>query len=243
MNTPVEIVLVYQSLLGIYGDRGNAMVLLKRLQWRGIDAKLTIVEPGDEVPATGSVYLLGGGEDAAQVSAVKALKADGNLFRALDDGAMLFAVCAGYQICGTTFTIGERDEVIEGLGLLDVETRRGTERAVGEILTRWRRPDGTETLLTGFENHGGFTTVGADATPLASVEIGIGNANDGTEGAVQGRVIGTYPHGPVLARNPDLADHVLSLALDREFEPLDRPELDELHRQRVDFVRKHAGRR
>ena len=114
MSNPVEIVLIYQSLLGIYGDRGNAMVLLKRLQWRGIEATLTVVDPGDEVPATGSVYLLGGGEDAAQVSAVKALKADGNLFRALDAGAALFAVCAGYQICGNTFTIGEHDRVYRG---------------------------------------------------------------------------------------------------------------------------------
>ena len=242
MSAPIEIVLIYQSLLGIYGDRGNAMVLVKRLQWRGIDAKLTMVEPGAPVPATGSVYLLGGGEDAAQVSAVRALQADGNLFRGLDAGAVLFAVCAGYQICGTTFTIGERDEVIDGLGLLDVETRRGPERAVGEILTRWTAPDGSQQLLTGFENHGGFTRLGAGAKPLASVEIGVGNANDGTEGAVQGRVIGTYPHGPVLARNAALADHILSVALDRELEPLERPEIDELHRQRVAFVRKQATR-
>ncbi len=242
MSAPIEIVLIYQSLLGIYGDRGNAMVLVKRLQWRGIDAKLTMVEPGAPVPATGSVYLLGGGEDAAQVSAVRALQADGNLFRGLDAGGVLFAVCAGYQICGTTFTIGERDEVIDGLGLLDVETRRGPERAVGEILTRWTAPDGSQQLLTGFENHGGFTRLGAGAKPLASVEIGVGNANDGTEGAVQGRVIGTYPHGPVLARNAALADHILSVALDRELEPLERPEIDELHRQRVAFVRKQAAR-
>ncbi|MBK8445496.1 MAG: glutamine amidotransferase [Micropruina sp.] len=242
-TNPVEIVLVYQSLLGIYGDRGNATVLVKRLQWRGIEAKLTVVEPGDPVPATGAVYLLGGGEDAAQVSAVRLLTADGNLFKALDDGAVLFAVCAGYQICGNTFTIGERDEVIEGLGVLDVDTRRGSERAVGELLTTWTRPDGTEQLLTGFENHGGFTTLGPGATALARVEIGIGNGVDGTEGAVQGRVIGTYPHGPVLARNAALADHVLSTALDRELQPLERPEIDELHRQRVAFVRKQGLRR
>ncbi len=243
MSAAVEIVLVYQSLLGIYGDRGNAMVLLKRLQWRGIEASLTQVEPGDPVPPTGAVYLLGGGEDAAQVSAVKALQADGNLFRGLDAGAVLFAVCAGYQICGNTFTIGERDEVIDGLGLLDVETRRGPERAVGEILTHWTAPDGTDHLLTGFENHGGFTRLGAGAKPLASVEIGIGNAADGTEGAVQGRVIGTYPHGPVLARNAALADHVLALALGRELEPLERPEIDELRRQRVAFVRRQGAQR
>ena len=241
--SPVEIVLLYQSLLGIYGDRGNAMVLWQRLAWRGIDAVLTEVEPGDVVPSTGAVYLLGGGEDAAQVSAVKALKADGHIFGAVERGAVLFAVCAGYQIVGNTFTVGEHDDVIEGLGLLDVTTRRGNERAVGEILTQWTRPDGTESLVTGFENHGGFTTLGPDATPLARVEIGVGNANDGTEGAVQGKVIGTYPHGPVLARNPELADHLLELALGRELEPLPRPELDELRGQRITAVRKTGLRR
>lgn len=242
MSAPVEIVLVYQSLLGIYGDRGNAAVLVKRLQWRGIEAALRIVEPGQEVPATGSVYLLGGGEDAAQVSAVSALKADGNLFRALDRGAVLFAVCAGYQICGRTFTIGERDEVIDGLGLLDVTTRRGPERAVGEILTRWARPDGSQSLITGFENHGGFTSLGPHARPLAFVEVGVGNANDGTEGAVQNRVIGTYPHGPILARNPALADHLLELALGRSLDPLPNAELDALRRERVAAVRRQARR-
>jgi CobQ-like glutamine amidotransferase family enzyme len=241
--SPVEIVLVYQSLLGIYGDRGNAMVLRQRLAWRGIDATLTMVEPGDVVPSTGSVYLLGGGEDAAQISAVKGLKADGHLFGALERGAVLFAVCAGFQIVGNTFTVGEQDDVIDGLGVLDVDTRRGPVRAVGEILTRWKRPDGSEYLITGFENHGGFTTLGPAATPLASVEIGIGNANDGTEGAVQGNVIGTYPHGPVLARNPALADHLLELALGHELDPLPRPELDELRSQRITAIRKAGARR
>ena len=240
---PVEIVLVYQSLLGIYGDRGNAMVLRQRLAWRGIDACLVEIEPGDPVPPSGAVYLLGGGEDAAQVSAVRRLKEDGNLIRAVDAGAVLFAVCAGYQILGTTFTIGERDEVIEGLGLLDVTTRRGTERAVGETLSRWTKPDGTESLITGFENHGGFTTLGPGASPLAYVEIGIGNANNGTEGAVAGKVIGAYPHGPILARNPDLADHLLELALDRPLDPLPNPEIDELRRQRIAAVRKEGPRR
>ena len=239
----VEIVLVYQSLLGIYGDRGNAMVLRQRLAWRGIDAVLTEVEPGDPVPATGAVYLLGGGEDAAQISAVNGLKADGHLFEAIDNGAVLFAVCAGYQIAGKTFTVGESDTVVDGLGLLDVTTRRGSERAVGEILTTWTKPDGTQSPITGFENHGGFTYLGPDATPLARVEVGVGNAGDGTEGAVHGRVIGTYPHGPVLARNPDLADHLLSLALDRELDPLPRPELDELRRQRIAAVRRAGSRR
>ncbi len=243
MSTPVEIVLLYQSLLGIYGDRGNAMVLRQRLAWRGIDATLTIVEPGDTVPTTGAVYLLGGGEDAAQTSAVRALKADGHLFGAIERGAVLFAVCAGYQIAGRTFTVGENDDVIDGLGLLDVTTTRGSERAVGEVLSTWTKPDGSESLLTGFENHGGFTYLGPDAAPLARVEIGVGNSGDGTDGAVQGNVLGIYPHGPILARNPELADHLLELALGRELEPLPDPELDELRRQRIAAVRKAGLRR
>ena len=241
MGAPVEIVLVYQSLLGIYGDRGNATVLAKRLQWRGYDTTLTVVEPGDALPDTGQVYLLGGGEDAAQISAVNALRADGGLHRAVDRGAAVFAVCAGYQIIGYSFTVGERDEVIEGLGLLDATTTRGPVRAVGEILTRWHGREGEDALLTGFENHGGYTTLGPSATPLARVEVGVGNAADGTEGAIDGSVIGTYPHGPVLARNPALADHVLQLALGEELAPLPRPEIDELRRQRLAAVLKRNG--
>ncbi len=238
----VEVVLVYQSLLGIYGDRGNATVLAKRLAWRGFDAVLTTVEPGEPLPDTGDVYLLGGGEDAAQISAVNALRADGGLHRAVDRGAAVLAVCAGYQIVGRSFTVGEHDEEIEGLGLLDVTTTRGPVRAVGEILSRWRghEADGDAQWLTGFENHGGYTVLGPGATPLATVEVGVGNCGDGTEGAVAGTVVGTYPHGPLLARNPALADHVLELALGEPLAPLDRPEIAELRRQRLAAVRRSA---
>ena len=239
---PTKIVLVYQSVLGIYGDQGNAKVLAKRLERRGLPHELVSVEPGDAVPADADIYLLGGGEDMAQISAVHALQADGNIHAGLAAGAVLFAVCAGYQIGGNTFTVGDRDEVVEGLGVLDVETRRGPTRAVGEVLHAWTRPDGSTSLLTGFENHGGHTTLGPAATPLATVEVGVGNDGRGTEGAYQaradgGHVIGTYPHGPVLVRNPDLADHLLELATGTQLEPLPMPELDELRRQRIAAVR------
>jgi hypothetical protein len=234
------VVLVYHSLLGIDGDRGNATVLVKRLAWRGFDPVLTVVEPGEPLPDTGSVYLLGGGEDAAQISAVRALAADGALHRAVDRGAAVLAVCAGYQIVGKTFTVGDNDEAIEGLGLLDVTTTRGPVRAVGEILSRWDGAEGGDQWISGFENHGGYTQLGPDATPFARVEVGVGNCNDGTEGAVSGTVIGTYPHGPLLARNPALADHVLSLGLGRQLPPLVRPEIDELRRQRLAAVRRLA---
>ncbi|GAA1431331.1 glutamine amidotransferase [Microlunatus lacustris] len=240
----VEVVLVYQSLLGIYGDRGNATVLAKRLAWRGFDAVLTTVEPGEPLPDSGDVYLLGGGEDAAQISAVKALRADGGLHRAVDRGAAVLAVCAGYQIVGRSFTVadGPDDRQIDGLGLLDVTTTRGPVRAVGEILSRWRghEDDGDAQWLSGFENHGGHTVLGPDATPLATVEVGVGNCGDGTEGAVAGTVVGTYPHGPVLARNPALADHVLELALGEPLTALERPEVTELRRQRLAAVRRSS---
>jgi CobQ-like glutamine amidotransferase family enzyme len=239
LNTSrVEVVLVYQSLLGIYGDRGNAQVVAKRLAWRGYDAVLTVVEPGDPLPDTGQVYLLGGGEDAAQVSAVRGLASDGGLQRAVDRGAAVLAVCAGYQIVGQSFTVGENDDLIEGLGLLDVTTTRGPVRAVGEILSRWTGRDGDDQWLTGFENHGGYTRLAPGVPPLATVEVGIGNCGDGTEGAIAGKVIGTYPHGPLLARNPALADHLLELALEEELPPLVRPEVTELRRQRLAAVRR-----
>ncbi len=236
----VEIVLIYQSLLGLYGDRGNASVLMKRLEWRGFSPVLTVVEPGEALPDSGHVYLLGGGEDAAQITAVRELTADGGLHRARDRGAVVFAVCAGYQIVGNSFTLGDRDEVIDGLRLLDVTTTRGPVRAVGEIVSRWRGRDGDDALITGFENHGGYTVLGPGAQPLGDVEVGIGNCDDGTEGAVNATVIGTYPHGPVLVRNPALADHLLEVALGRELDPLSRPELIELRRQRLSAARRSA---
>ncbi|WP_420174761.1 type 1 glutamine amidotransferase [Luteococcus sp. OSA5] len=238
---PVKIVLVYQSLLGIYGDQGNAKVAAKRLQLRGIDAEVVEVEPGEPMPDDADLYFLGGGEDMAQISALKALQADGGLRRGVENGGVLLAVCAGFQICGKTLTVGGRDEVVDGLGLLDVETRRADVRAVGEVLHRWTRPDGSESLITGFENHGGHTTLGPQAKPLATVEVGVGNDGSGVEGAVQqvgkGWVYATYPHGPLLPRNPDLADHLLELALGRELEPLPMPEVDELRRQRIEHAR------
>ncbi|HEY9289687.1 MAG TPA: glutamine amidotransferase, partial [Microlunatus sp.] len=229
----VHVVLLYQSLLGIYGDRGNATVLIKRLAWRGYDPVLTVIEPGDPLPTDGDVYLLGGGEDAAQISAVKALKADGTIYRAVERGAAVFAVCAGYQILGNSFTVGDNDTVTAGLGLLDVTTTRGPKRAVGELLGRWIGHNGEEQWLTGFENHGGYTRLGPDARPVTRVEVGIGNCADGTDGAQQGNVIAIYPHGPALARNPALADHVLEVALKTELPKLDRPEITELRTQRI----------
>lgn len=233
----LEIVQVYQSLLGIYGDQGNGKVLQKRAEWRGIEARVTWVEPGEPLPETGDIFLLGGGEDGAQTAAVKALSADGGLHRAVDRGAVVFAVCAGYQILGHSFGVGDADEPRTGLGLLDATTTRGPQRAVGEVLHRWIGRSGDDAWITGFENHGGYTRLGPEAQPFARVEIGVGNAGDGTEGAVQGKVLGLYPHGPILPRNPALADWLLEQALGHELDPLDLPVHSALRQARLAAVR------
>ncbi len=218
-RNPLAIAVVYPDLLGTYGDGGNGLVLARRAQWRGIDADLIHAESDRPLP-TADLYCMGGGEDGPQVRAASALRADGTLARAVDRGAVVLGVCAGYQLLGSTFP-DNQDHSCPGLELLDLTTRKGRgRRAVGELVAAverdgLRQDDGEPMpLLTGFENHGGITTVGPGARPLARVVTGVGNgAGDGTEGAWAGRVVGSYLHGPLLARNTALADLLLSWAV------------------------------
>jgi CobQ-like glutamine amidotransferase family enzyme len=206
------IVHVYPHLLGTYGDAGNALVLHRRAADRGIPVRLLVVQPGEPVPAQGDIYLLGGGEDAKQTAAAHELREDGGIIEAARRGAAVLGICAGYQLLGETF-LGVGDAVTAGLGLLDVRTDRLERRAVGNILARPVAGLGLPELI-GFENHGGATSLGPDARPVAHVAIGVGNG-DGrqTEGAVQQNVYGTYLHGPALALNPALADLLIATAV------------------------------
>jgi CobQ-like glutamine amidotransferase family enzyme len=240
----LRIVHVYPHLLGTYGDAGNALVLRKRAADRGIPVELLVVQPQEPVPTQGDIYLLGGGEDAKQTAAVKELAQDGGLAVAAARGAVVLGICAGYQLLGETF-LGVGGVVTAGLGLLDVRTDRLEHRAVGNILVvpgaALFLPD-----LIGFENHGGASVLGPDATPLGRVETGIGNGDGrGTEGAVQGNVYGTYLHGPALALNPALADRLISSAVG-VLPPLDDALSDRLREHRVQQVlpqTARAGRR
>jgi len=247
-DSAVRIVHVYPNLLGTYGDAGNAIVLRGRLHLRGLPVELIAVEPGQALPREGDVYLLGGGEDAKQTAAVQMLRADGSLVAAAGRGAAVLGICAGYQLLGTTF-LGVGGVPTEGLGLLDVTTGRLERRAVGNILARAAEgglgADGAPLPeLIGFENHGGATTLGAQALPLGVVEIGVGNgggengtagAGRRTEGAVQGAVFGTYLHGPVLALNPDLADAILARVAG-PLPPLDDSLVEALRQHRREHV-------
>jgi CobQ-like glutamine amidotransferase family enzyme len=231
------------DVLGTYSDAGNAMVLAQRARWRGIDARILSVTADTSPPAGCDLYLLGGGEDAAQLYAIEWLARHRTLRRALSESAITFAVCAGLQILGTT-VIDMQGRCHGGLGLLDLTTAPGRRRAVGEVISHCALPG--VGLLTGFENHRGATTLGAGVRPLGQVLSGVGNgappskrrsgrvssvgASSGGafEGAVTDRVVATYLHGPVLARNPALADYLLSRVTGQGFPDPDPPDVPDL---------------
>lgn len=228
-ESTVRIGLVLPDVLGTYGDGGNATVLRQRLAWRSVPAEVVPVTLDGTMPDSLDLYVLGGGEDAAQTLACRYLAEQGALTRAVDRGAAVFAVCAGLQILGEAFT--DNGERRSGLGLLDIRTTPAAERSIGEIVCV-PLACGLREPLTGFENHQGHTDIGPDARALAEVERGTGNS-DGTDGAVSGHVAATYLHGPALARNPELADLLLGWVVERELEPLDLPDVTELRRQRL----------
>lgn len=219
----VRIGVVLPEVLGTYGDSGNAVVLRERARLRGIDAEIVPIPLGGSIPLELDIYTLGGGEDSAQAIAVEALRRDLGLRRAVESGRPLLAICASLQILGHWYedAVGMRHD---GLGLLDLVTVPQGQRSIGEIRVEPTVPWLSQTL-TGFENHGGGTFLGADATPLGTVSLGRGNTTaeppsdwavssaDAVDGAVQGSIIATYMHGPVLARNPELADELLARAM------------------------------
>jgi CobQ-like glutamine amidotransferase family enzyme len=230
-DSTVRIGLVLPDVMGTYGDGGNALVLRQRLRLRGIDAEIFEITLADPVPSGLDLYTLGGAEDYAQRLATKHLLRHPGLQRAAARGAPVLAICAAIQVLGHWYetSSGER---VEGVGLIDVTTSPQPVRTIGEVVGAPLLPELTQPL-TGFENHRGGTDLGSDAKPLARVMSGAGNrAGDGVDGAVQGSVIATYLHGPCLARNPELADLLLSRVVG-ELAPLQLPEVDVLRRERL----------
>jgi CobQ-like glutamine amidotransferase family enzyme/UDP-N-acetylmuramyl tripeptide synthase len=245
----LRVVVVHPDLLGTYGDSGNGRVLAGRALWRGIPVELVHALSDTPLPAGADVYLLGGGEDGPQVQSAERLR-DGVLRRAVDGGAVVLAVCAGYQVIGASFP-GADGRPHPGVGLLDVVTEKTTApRSVGELAAEPVAPPADEGgpdpvrlgTLTGFENHAAVTRLGPGVRPLARVLGGVGNgAGDGTDGARAGRVVGTYLHGPVLARNPALADLLLAWVVGAVPAPLDDSEEAALRAERLSGV--GVGRR
>lgn len=237
-DNTVHIGVLLPDLLGTYGDRGNAVVLAQRLRWRGQPAEVVEVAAGSPIPDSCDIYVLGGGEDVAEDEAVRALR-HSPFPRAVERGAMVLAICAGMHVLGR-WREDRNGQRHEALGLLDLTTRPRQQRATGELVTRPLREDlGIDQPLTGFENHGSATELGPGASPLARVVTGEGNG-DGSEGVAVGHVIGTYMHGPVLARNPGLADALLAQATGLALAPLPMPQVDDLRRTTQELAQQSA---
>lgn len=230
-DSVVRIGLVLPDVMGTYGDGGNALVLRQRLRLRDIPAEIVEITLDDPVPESLDLYTLGGAEDYAQRLATRHLIKHPGLQRAAERGAPVLAICAAIQVLGHWYetSSGER---VDGVGMLDVTTSPQRARTIGELVSKPLLA-GLSVQLTGFENHRGGTVLGPAASPLGAVVKGAGNrAGDGFDGAIQGSVVATYMHGPCLARNPQLADLLLSTVIG-DLPPLPMPEVDLLRRERL----------
>jgi lipid II isoglutaminyl synthase (glutamine-hydrolysing) len=224
----LRVLSLYPDQMNIYADRGNILFLQRRCEWRGIGFSHAGAGPGEPVdPAAHDLFYIGGGQDRDQraVAADMAASKRDALAAAVDEGAVLLAVCGGYQLLGHSYQLGE--ERLPGLGLADLETvREPGPRLIGNVAIE-AELDGAVRTIAGFENHGGRTHLGPSAEPLGRVLSGFGNnGDDSLEGVRRGNLIGTYLHGPLLPKNAWLADHLIALALERR--QGSRPELEPL---------------
>lgn len=215
---------LYPDLMSTYGDRGNVMILTKRCRWRGIDVDVTGVSLGTDGAGIDSADLLfmGGAQDRQQEIVKKDLIGgkEINLRRAIERGIPGLFVCGAYQFLGSYYIAADGTK-IEGLSIYDLVTRspgRTSKRLIGDVILRTRMEGIGDALIVGFENHGGRTELGKGMAPFADVVYGYGNnGTDKTEGVIYKNTIGTYLHGPILSKNPSLADFLLERALEVKY--------------------------
>lgn len=207
---------LYPSEMNIYGDLGNIITLQKRLEWRGFDSKLIAIEVGSQADWS-SVDLVfgGGGQDSGQLAMGYDLLRHGEVLRMMaHDGVPMLTICGSYQLFGHGFTTTD-GQTIPGIGVFAARTIGGTKRMIGNVVIETSRFG----QLVGFENHSGQTILEGDQPPLGRVITGYGNTpKSGFEGAILKNAIGTYLHGPVLPKNPVLADSLLLAALSRKYD-------------------------
>jgi len=222
MTTTLRVCSLYPELMNIYADRGNLAVLGARCEWRGLGFQHQAASVGEPLdPERHDLIYMGGGQDRDQIAVAHDMaetKRDA-LHAVADRGAVVLAVCGGYQLLGHSYELG--DEELPGVGLVDLRTvREPGPRLIGNCAIAADLGTG-QRVIAGFENHGGRTHLGPRERPLGRVIRGHGNnGRDGLEGVRRGKVIGTYLHGPLLPKNVWLADRLIELALDIELEPL-----------------------
>lgn len=220
---PLHVVHLYPKEMNIYGDTGNRIVIEKRLDWRKLPYTTYLVGVGQPIPKNADIIIGGGGQDAAQGGIEKDLFTKYATLKELaESGTVMLMVCGMYQLLGNRFVTSDNKE-IKGLGILDVETLSADGRLIGNLVADV--PD--LGVIVGYENHSGRTYLGDDVQPFARVVSGAGNDDSAElEGARYKNVFGTYMHGPILSKNPHLADMLINLAykkngVDIKLEPLD----------------------
>jgi CobQ-like glutamine amidotransferase family enzyme len=241
---------LFPDYLNIYADRGNMAVLARRAAWRGDELEVQGLGAGDDVrPGEHDLYYIGGGQDREQELIAPALAAHGEALRAaVEGGAAVLAVCGGYQLLGRFYRDQSGDE-LPGVGLFPLHTVAGERRMIGDVLLDCELEPGERRTLAGFENHAGRTYLEEGAEPLGRVLAGFGNDGDsGYEGCRVGRAVGTYLHGPLLPRNPWLADWLLAQAIAHRtgeapaLEPLEDDLEAAAHEVSADRARTRGGR-
>lgn len=206
---------LYPNYLNIYADRGNIAVLTRRAILRGYELAVYAIGPGETLePSAYDLLYIGGGQDREQALIAPDLAAKSDaLHEAVARGVALLAVCGGYQLLGRAYR-GRDGSVMPGAGVFPHETVAGDTRMIGDVLLTCELEPGEQHELAGFENHAGRTLLDPGATPLGRVVYGFGNdGSSGMEGCRVTNALGTYLHGPLLPRNPWLADWLLSRAL------------------------------
>ena len=242
---------LYPDYLNIYADRGNIAVLDRRAALRGHELEVEAVSVGDELrPGDHDLLYIGGGQDREQALIAPDLAAKGDAVKAaVGDGTAVLAVCGGYQLLGRGY-LDRHGEKMPGIGLFGHDTVAGERRMIGDVLLECEFEPGETQTLAGFENHAGRTRLDDDAQPLGRVVAGFGNDGEsGYEGCRVGRAVGTYLHGPLLPRNPWLADWLLSQALAHatggeppKLEPLDDELEAKAHAVSAQRARDRGGR-
>lgn len=206
----INIVHLYPKEMNIYGDNGNLLVLSKRLNWRGIQTSISKVGVGDKIPTEAGIIIGGGGQDAGQqIIAQDLQKKASDIASMAKNGVPMLMICGMYQMFGHYFKT-QTNEVIKGIGLLDIETIAEPGRLIGNVTveSKWGQ-------LVGYENHSGRTYLKKSVKPIGTTNNGQGNnGKDNSEGAYENNVFGSYLHGPILSKAPTFTDYLIELCLD-----------------------------